>query len=63
MDTQNGTFDLTEFKVTALSGPSICLYREAMHLQCFPPTRYVRGGATGCAAYVDDSLPNILYRE
>ena len=26
----------------------ICLYREAMHLQCFLPTRYVRGGAT-CA--------------
>ena len=23
----------------------ICLYREAMHLQCFPPTCYVRGGA------------------
>ena len=24
----------------------ICLYREAMHLQCFLPMCYVRGGAT-----------------
>ena len=37
------------------------LYVEARHLQCFPPTRYVRGGATGCVGYVDDPLPNILY--
>ena len=22
--------------------PILCLYREAMHLQCFPPTRYMR---------------------
>ena len=24
----------------------ICLYREAMHLQCFPSTHYVVGAAT-----------------
>ena len=24
----------------------MCLYREAMHLQCFPPTCYVKGGAS-----------------
>ena len=35
-------------KVTAvtLKSYSIYLCREAMHLQCFPPTRYVRGVAT-----------------
>ena len=32
-------------KVITLCFP-ICLYREAMHLQRFPPTRYVRGGAS-----------------
>ena len=30
----------------ALGSFPICLYKEAMHLQCFPPTRYVRGGAS-----------------
>ena len=28
-----------------------CLYREAMHLQCFPPTRYVRGVATNVTTF------------
>ena len=30
-----------------------CLYREAMRLQCFPPTNFVRGGAS-CAHKRDD---------
>ena len=29
-------------EVTALWSIPICLYREAMHLQCFPPTRYLK---------------------
>ena len=36
-----------------------------MHLQCFPPTRYVRGGAT-CAHRLDDLypiLPKLEYRQ
>ena len=33
-------------KVTALRSFPICLYREAIRLQCFPPTRYVRGAVT-----------------
>ena len=33
------------------------LYREAMHLQYFPPTRYVRDGAT--RAHKRDDLNHI----
>ena len=41
-----GNFDShLRIKDTALWSFPICLYREAMHLQCFPPMRYVRGGA------------------
>ena len=32
--------------------------QETMHLQCFPPTRYVRGGASG--AHNRDDLYLIL---
>ena len=37
----------------------ICLYREAIRLQCFTPTRYVKDGNTGHehAYYVDDLYP------
>ena len=28
----------------------ICLYREAMRLQCFPPTRYVKNGESPLGA-------------
>jgi hypothetical protein len=35
----------------------IYLYREAMHLQYFPPTRYVMGGAT--RAHIRDDLYQI----
>ena len=42
-----GNFDShLRIKVMALGSFPICLYREAMHLQCFPPTRNVRGVAT-----------------
>ena len=33
-----------------------CLYREAMHLHCFPPSCYVRGMAT----HTQQSLPDLL---
>jgi hypothetical protein len=39
---------------------SPCLYREALHLQCFPPTRYVLNGEypLGTRTYcVDDLYP------
>ena len=39
-----------------LSFPVICLYRETIHLQCFPSMRYVRGGAT-CTHKGDDLYP------
>ena len=35
-----------ELKISHFKCFPICLYREAMRLQCFPPTRYVRGGDT-----------------
>ena len=41
----SGIFTL-ELKISHFKCFPICLYREAMRLQCFPPTRYVRGGAT-----------------
>ena len=40
----------------ALLSFPICLHREAMHLQCFTPTRYVRGVATR-AHERDDHYP------
>ena len=42
-----GIFDFHfHWGVTASFSSPICLYREAMCLQCLPPTRYVTGGAT-----------------
>ena len=48
----------------ALRSFPICLHREAMHLQCFTPTRYVRGVATRAHA-IDDHYPllsKLMYR-
>ena len=60
-----GNFDShLRIKVMALRSFPICLYWEAMHLQCFPPTRYVRGGAAR-AHKRDDLYPiwsNLEYR-
>ena len=33
-----------ELKISHFKCFPICLYREAMRLQCFPPTRYVKNG-------------------
>ena len=52
----------------ALWSVPICLYREAMHLQCFPPTRYVKNGEYPLGMrtyYADDLYPiwsNLEYR-
>ena len=35
-----------EFKISRSKYFPICLYREAMCLQCFLPMRYVMGGAS-----------------
>ena len=45
-------------KVMALYSIPIYLYREATRLQCFPPTRYVRGGAS--RAHKRDDLYQLL---
>ena len=44
----------------ALQSFPICLYREAMHLQCFPPMHYVMGRAT--RAHIRDDLYQIRYK-
>ena len=44
-----------ELKISHFKCFPISLYREAMRLQCFLPTRYVRGGATHAYKCDDES--------